>query len=920
MSAAVTTLLPIRLPPQPGEPLDSWVAAYAARLDTPVLDLAARLGAGSAFWRQPAADIALGKRVGDLVGLAAAAGLTDDQVEDMWRPLVRYRDLVRVRFASGWLKWMVRPLRWSRFCPECLADTGGRWQTRWRLPWQLACPVHSTLLCSNCPRCGGRQRQEALLQDINTAQTVTCDVPRPAATGRGDHRCGADLRSAMAEPTGLLGLLAFQERLAPLLDPSTADTAMAPLIEHLADVVTMAGQRDLNPGSLSGPGLCNIAVLATAIERANRTLAGADQDTFRELALADMRGRPRPLPRSWRTASATLAGRVLTVRDSHLRATDRIRWRTTTTGTRPTITGDDSRLGSVPTALWPEWVVRLQPSRDYDHTAFSKVAAATLLLPGATRSFAAVLANWTPEANLSVTSWTLLRKLAASEHGFAIFRALTQLSDGLLAHGSPIDYQRRRRLAATATLIDAAGWDRICAQAGVRTGGPRKLRCARLWIWETVTGGLLEHAPDGVRPCDSQQLGNYHHFPLVMPPLAAELLDAHARQLLDAAGCGDEPTSWSPPVEWVTVDGLPGRDPASITAGQVDALLRKRLPPSEVAERLGVTLQHIRLVIRQHPPHLRLRSTGQRPTARTTFPAELTPERLRQLVVDDRRTLRSIRGDASISKLALRSALQRDGIPCPPSGRPRRVNVDEDWLRTQYLDGHRTLPDIAGELGMSPANLGRIARQHHIPVRPRGGGSHAASISAPADWPQPLATAVLGQAGRQRVQRFQVYGRSRSINQGALRLSTTAPVLLSQLAQLEQACGGALLHRSTSRHEAQRLSPLGQRLLDQADQHLGPNPEAPPQLPEPLSSALGSFWGADRLRRFEVAARSPSLVEAAAALGTDVHTLDRSLRGLESGCGGALMARKSPRSAHRLTPLGRRLAAQAAEHAVHSLS
>ena len=915
MSTATSRILPIRLPPEPGEPLDSWVAAYAARLGTPILDLAAGLGPGGSFWRQPAADVALGKGVGALDGLTAAAGLTDEQVMAMWRPLARYRHLVRARLASSRLRWMVLPLRWSRFCPACLADTGGRWQTRWRLPWQLACPTHATLLCSRCPRCDGRQRQEALLQDIGTAQTMTCDVPTPAASGRGDHRCGKDLSSTTAEPTGLWRLLDFQERLAPLLHPSTADAAMTVLMEDLADVVTVAGQRDLTPGSTTSQGLCDTATLADAVERANETLRGADQDRLRELAVADMRGRPQPLPRSWRTASTTLAGQVLVTRDIHLRPTDRLRWRTTTTGARPTITGDDSRLSCVPTALWPEWVVRLQPPGDYNPITFSKVAAAALLLPGATRSFAAVLSNWTSDATLSRASATVLRKLAATEHGDTVLRALTQLSDGLLAHGSPIDYQRRRHLAATAALMDAADWDRICAQAGMATGGARKLRCARLWIWETVTAGLLEHAPDGVRPSEPEHIASYHRFPLAMSPLAAELLGAHARRLLDATGCGDEPTSWSPPSDWVTLAGLPGRDPGCITAEQVEALLRQRLPPSEVAERLGVTRQHVRLVTRQHPPHLRLRSTGGRRTMRNNFPAELTPERLRQLVVDDRRSLRSIRAGTSISKYALRSALQREGIPSPPPGRVR-LKVDEGWLRSQYLDERRTLPDIAAELATSPTNLGRIARQQQIPLRPRGGASHAASISAPSGWPLPLASAVLGQAGRQRVERFQVYACARSINEGAAWLSTTTPVLLSQLVQLERACAGRLIERSTRRHDAQRLSPLGERLLEQADQHLGPNPEAPTQVPEPLSSALSSFWGADRLRRFEVAARSPSLVEAAAALGTDVHTLDRSLRGLESACRGALMARNSPRSRHRLSPLGQRLAAQAAEHAV----
>ena len=31
---------------------------------------------------------------------------------------------------------------------------------------------------------------------------------------------------------------------------------------------------------------------------------------------------------------------------------------------------------------------------------------------------------------------------------------------------------------------------------------------------------------------------------------------------------------------------------------------------------------------------------------------------------------------------------------------------------------------------MSPANLARVAQQHQIPIRPRGGASHAAGLNA----------------------------------------------------------------------------------------------------------------------------------------------------------------------------------------------
>jgi hypothetical protein len=555
-------------------------------------------------------------------------------------------------------------------------------------------------------------------------------------------------------------------------------------------------------------------------------------------------------------------------------------------------------------------VVRLQPP-EHSPTLFSQVAAAALLLPGATRPLASILAHWTPDTGLAISSFTVLQNLADTDHGPGIFRALTQLGDRLLTYGAPIDYQRRRQLAASANLIDAAEWDRLCAQAGVQTGGPRKLRWAQLWIWETITASPLDHAPDDIRPHEAVDVNSYHQFPFTMTPQLTELLDGHARQLLDSLGCGDEPVTWSPPATWVNVATLPGRDPASVNPAQIVELVQRGLAPGDVAQHLGITYDHVRLLIRQNPPNLRRRSTGQRPTMRKPFPAQLTPERLHQLVVDDRRTLRSIRTEYNLSKHALRNALQRDGIPVPPSGRAPRITVDETWLRTQYLDRRRTLPDIAAELGMSPANLARIAQQQQLPTRPRGGGSHAASLTAPDDWPHPLADAILGQGGRQRLERFQVYARTRSINQSAKQLSSSVAVLVHQLDQLEHACGGLLIERSTRRQQAQQLTPLGQQLLDQADRHLGPNPDAPPQFPEPLSTALNSFWGADRIRRFQIAADYPSLVEAAAALNTELHTLARSLRGLEKACDGPLLSRDEARGPHQLTALGRRLHKQA---------
>jgi len=211
-------------------------------------------------------------------------------------------------------------------------------------------------------------------------------------------------------------------------------------------------------------------------------------------------------------------------------------------------------------------------------------------------------------------------------------------------------------------------------------------------------------------------------------------------------------------------------------------------------------------------------------------------------VVDEDQTLRTLAVRFDVGRKYLAAWLRREGIPVPPSRR-RPIAVDPEWLRVEYLEHRRTLPDLAAEVGMTAPNLARIAMQHGIALRRRGGASHAASLTKPSGWPEPLASAVLGQGGHQRVQRFQIYATRRSMNDAAVTLSAHPTVLSSQLAQLEAACGGTLITRSTHPNQGpQQVTDLGRRLLEQADRHIGPAPGPPPP-PEPLATALASFWG-----------------------------------------------------------------------------
>jgi len=295
----------------------------------------------------------------------------------------------------------------------------------------------------------------------------------------------------------------------------------------------------------------------------------------------------------------------------------------------------------------------------------------------------------------------------------------------------------------------------------------------------------------------------------------------------------------------------------------------------------------------------------------------LTTERLRSLVVDEQRGVKSIARDYDVDRKTVAAALVRENIPMGPPGGRTRFAIDGDWLRREYVDKRRPLPDIAREFGTTPTNISRIAKKHGIPLRARGGPSHARNVALPsAALPLPLAVAIAGEGGPERVRRFQILARCPSIRQAAGPIGCNEPTLYAQLCRLERACGGDLVVRYTRSHERQQLTPLGRHLLEQADSHLGHPASAPPQdLPHPLSAAVSCLQGPERVRRFVTIAAAASLREAARFLGAHETTLSNQVKMLEAACGGQLLRRRTgPRAPQRVTALGRLLVEQAEMH------
>jgi hypothetical protein len=420
-----------------------------------------------------------------------------------------------------------------------------------------------------------------------------------------------------------------------------------------------------------------------------------------------------------------------------------------------------------------------------------------LLLPGSDLSLTDITALL-PHRPDPTQAAHQLRRLAATPGGAVALRILTELAFALDDTNIPIDYPRRRRLAVSTTLIDAATWRTYCRHAGLKPGGPRRLDQARRYLYELITGNNLATAPRPYHLPEGMPRADYVEFTTTLPADLVAALTAHALDHLATAGITGEPLTWQPPTNWVTVTTWPGADPDRTDPAPIHQALRTRWHDAADhwalthadADALGIGIEHLRLVLRRHPidhaPYPQHRPGAIVPAT----PADHEP----RFRVD------------------------------PGPHHPKRIYlVNLHWLREEYLTWGRSLTDIAAQIGCRSATLKRFATTQDIPPRARGGATCIATgtISGhPADLPNPLRLALHGQRARHRLQRFLDITSYPSLGQAAEALSLHQPTLTSQLHVLEGACGGQLLQRNPRPQPVGPLTPLGELLCRQARDHL----------------------------------------------------------------------------------------------------
>lgn len=108
------------------------------------------------------------------------------------------------RYLASYHRHDAPPAARSRYCPPCLAESGGVWPVSWSQPLNLVCVTHQVMLHRSCPDCRRPRFASTAGMTHDTAAWV-CSEPATPDDGRRGPRtrypvCGRDLRTVPTPP------------------------------------------------------------------------------------------------------------------------------------------------------------------------------------------------------------------------------------------------------------------------------------------------------------------------------------------------------------------------------------------------------------------------------------------------------------------------------------------------------------------------------------------------------------------------------------------------------------------------------------------------------------------------------------------------------------------------------------------------
>lgn len=695
--------LPFCIAPLPGEALDAWLETLAAYASATWADITNAVGLPRAaqhpLWiieptaaQRAAASSALG------VGAADIASMT----------LSRYNGTaLRINHPVTSSPWGRRTWQ-SRFCPECLAETDGRWLLRWRLGFSFACLRHRCLLVDLCPHCQQPQRCRMLPSKTTPVPGYCAVGARPTSQA---PRCGADLTAAdtVSLPEGHLTLHA-QHIIDTIIDEGAARFGVygpspVPSLTALTDLRSLGlralrylPEADLNE---AGPHIVRACQRRDTQGHDGRTrdgLAPAKRDEFmatvERTALAmtlavrildqssidDAGTAARPLidalrQRKFRTGGAStptgwspqtslqLRALIMAARRPHMGFGEQIRHRILSPDRplshSPTARPPSDYLAKIPQLLWTSWALRLELPYGYVDRQRGILAAA-LLIPDTRLTLPQVADIIGANPFGTQPNIYSAHELVHDEAWPNIYQAILAMTDHLRGIEVPIDYRRRCDLDYDALLPEAT-WRTISADHGLRYRAQGDI-VARTYLAERISAA---------RPAtgDLEMEKRVRKFPIRLTPHIADRLNRYACAWLRERGI-DEPVTWEPDIAVLDHLDLPGHDPRLVDIDQVHDYIRaaQRMSLTAAAAHFHTSASVIRYLLETHP----------------------APPR-----VDSWRDGKRRNGAYAAAKAA----------------------YPEAKLRRLHLDHGLSIAELGRRIGADPHTMGRLTQEYDINVR-----------------------------------------------------------------------------------------------------------------------------------------------------------------------------------------------------------
>jgi hypothetical protein len=866
--------LPIRLPPRPGESLESWLAALAFRHNATWGELLAavmpaRAGNDSAIWVGNLPAVLASEQV---ASIAATSGVTEHKILAMTLGGNRFPFLRATKRATSIL-W--GPATRQRYCPLCLAESDGCWLLEWQMPWIVVCMRHCCFLRDTCTECGRAFR--------TGGARFGGGVPlRPRRC-----RCGFDLSGA---PVDLLPaghpVLGTHHRLRKLLAARTVNEGVycvSPVdAEQLLADIRFVALRILGaatPQSMvhvlggrrcahetqywrdrlwrsthGGDGArpiffaawapapvvaAGISAALTVMMQPSLQKAAAVLDAAAPGPDDARRVRPGRRMKDGYRPSAALSAVEITIRAKTWEPIETLRFCMHSPLPRypstPRLDGEDLMTRAVPTMIWPDWAAVLAMETEQRAWPLLRQVLSWLLMEVGSRRSAGQIRQGLQSTANGHRVRRIVAALNSHGHWPDVATALERLGGYLVKHGSPIDYQRRR-IIDYSDLLPPDQWDDVCAQAEMVRPGAHLAVAARSRLQERLSG----------QPCyahgDIPGGRMYSDYLLrFQTPALNHEIDRTAREFLARQGVTDEPVVWSPPRRRL-LHGLklPGASPSAVVIADLHAALGEVtlrqwhgfLP--KAARRLQIGLPVARDLLDEHPmppAPLRRRNWVQTKEA-------LSDDELRRLYLDDNLSLREIGHRSGIPAARMSERARACGLlipyraPCP---------IPADVIREHHLNRGKTFAEMSADLGFTPQRIRYWAHKYQMPLRP-----YYSHRPDPELWrhaqrlgiERMLAPALSSRGGWPRLQRFAAASRYANLSQAARAIGCAPQTLRTQCLHLEHALGKTLIIRAKGRYKPMQLTAFGTEIADAVHRLETRLHEAPGvALPSPIVSS-----------------------------------------------------------------------------------